>query len=206
MKIKHILWGFVVTTVIVVAILFIFPRTDPATVILTGVNLFLVYGYTLATLEIVKINKTNLNYLRTASLSSAIGIKKPETDGDIDRNKIALVIVNNSDNNARDVRIKVAANFNNRNDVASSPYDGSCSFCIQARQTFVHIFKFREEFLSRASLSIERMGELANESNESTQFILSVNVSFLDGFGERFHNPELKWYFSFLKKEWNFIG
>ena len=121
-------------------------------------------------------------------------------------NEIALVLQNKTNNYAKDVKVTVRAIVNEREYIGSNPINGAKDFFVQAGHLVLHKIKMEEEFLSRAELSIQRMSELANESNRKNQFILKIEISHSDGFGEKIELPELTWYFDFMSKAWNFIG
>lgn len=204
------MWQIICSFGIIAAIIFliiIFVKPESSIVILTGINLLLVFGYVVATFEMIKVNKSNINLLKSPVLSAIIEFANKSESDIIKRiNNIRLRITNHTNNNARDVRMKITALVIDRIFVASAPFDGSESICVQADHTYTYQFDMENEFLSRAHLTIQEMIRLANQANRRSQLKIEVQLSYLDGFGDKIDNPKVSWFFDFISTAWNFIG
>lgn len=224
MKIWHILIGLAILVLILMGIIIINPKPTVSNLILTGINLFLVFGYVIATFNIMKISQNNIDIskksmeiseqnmkLLKSPVISVVITKWPrlpddDTDEDTKTNKIAILLDNKTKNYAKDVRVKVRALVNGREFIGSHPINGEKDFYVQAEYKILQKILMQEEFLSRAQTSIQALRRIATDENFETQFVLKVQVSHSDGLGENLDLPELSWYYDFRKKAWNFIG
>lgn len=210
MKPRKVLALGTVLIVLIIILLIIFkPKPELSNIILTGVNLFLVLGYVAATLNMLNMNKISTNLMKSPVISVMVSgwpQEEQETDEHRRINEVALILQNRTNNYAKDVKVTVRAFINEREYTGSYPINGEKDFYVQAGHSVLHKIKMEEEFLNRAGLSIQRMSELANESNRENQFVLKIKISHIDGFGDSIKLPELSWYFDFMSKAWNFIG
>jgi len=209
MKNWQIFTGLIILLVVLVVLVIVKPDPQSTSSILTGINLFLVFGYVVATLNMMKMNQMNIKSLKMPVITLTLQSwpqKKEDADEHESINEIMLIMTNKTKNYAHDVKVKVSALINGREFEGSHPINGEKKFFVQAEHAVIQRIKMEEEFLSRAQLSIERMIELADESNFDKQFILKMKMSHSDGFGDTIPLPELSWYYDFLRKAWNFIG
>lgn len=188
-----------------------------------GIHLILITIYVFVTYYLVSVNeklvsthKENLCLQNTPVVTAEmrsqlelLEITRMITDddkADIENINTAKIILHNpTKNNAMGVRVTMIAYVNNSRINSSPPLDGSTDWHVQAGHRVVKAFKMQDDYLNTANCTIQSMAEEMTEANRKTQFVLNVQLSYLDGCGRKIEQPVLSWYFDFKDMKWHFV-